>query len=52
MKALTWHGKRDVRVDTVPDPTIEEPTDAIVRGHVDRASAAPTCTSTRCWRRS
>src|SRR5215210_58492 len=31
MKALTWHGKRDVRVDDVPDPTIEEPTDAIVR---------------------
>jgi threonine dehydrogenase-like Zn-dependent dehydrogenase len=31
MKAVTWHGKRDVRVDTVPDPTIEEPTDAIVR---------------------
>jgi threonine dehydrogenase-like Zn-dependent dehydrogenase len=31
MKALTWHGKRDVRVDTVPDPTIEQPTDAIVR---------------------
>jgi threonine dehydrogenase-like Zn-dependent dehydrogenase len=31
MKALTWHGKRDVRVDTVPDPVIEEPTDAIVR---------------------
>ena len=31
MKALAWHGKRDVRVDTVPDPTIEEPTDAIVR---------------------
>ena len=31
MKALTWHGKRDVRVDTVADPTIEEPTDAIVR---------------------
>ena len=31
MKALTWHGKRDVRVDTVPDPTIEEPTDAIIR---------------------
>src|ERR1700676_1160318 len=21
MKAVTWHGKRDVRVDTVPDPT-------------------------------
>jgi len=31
MKAVTWHGKRDVRVDTHPDPTIEEPTDAIVR---------------------
>ena len=31
MKALTWHGKRDVRHETVPDPRIEEPTDAIVR---------------------
>jgi threonine dehydrogenase-like Zn-dependent dehydrogenase len=31
MKAVTWHGKRDVRVDTVPDPAIHEPTDAIVR---------------------
>ena len=31
MKALTWHGKRDVQVDNVPDPTILEPTDAIVR---------------------
>src|SRR5918999_4754296 len=31
MKALVWHGKRDVRVDTVPDPSIQEPTDAIVR---------------------
>jgi threonine dehydrogenase-like Zn-dependent dehydrogenase len=31
MKAVTWHGKRDVRVDTVPDPRIEQPTDAIVR---------------------
>jgi threonine dehydrogenase-like Zn-dependent dehydrogenase len=31
MKALTWHGNHDVRVDTVPDPRIEEPTDAIVR---------------------
>src|SRR5215208_3721323 len=31
MKAVTWHGKRDVRVDTVPDPAIERPTDAIVR---------------------
>ena len=31
MKAVAWHGKRDVRVDTVPDPTIQVPTDAIVR---------------------
>jgi threonine dehydrogenase-like Zn-dependent dehydrogenase len=31
MRAVTYHGKRDVRVDTVPDPAIEEPTDAIVR---------------------
>ena len=31
MRALTWQGKRDVRVETVPDPKIEEPTDAIVR---------------------
>ncbi|MFL6124023.1 zinc-dependent alcohol dehydrogenase [Actinophytocola sp.] len=31
MKALTWHGKRDVRVETVPDPEIREPTDAIIR---------------------
>ena len=31
MKALTWHGTHDVRVDTVPDPAIEEPTDAIIR---------------------
>ena len=31
MKAVTWHGKRDVRVDSVPDPKIEEPTDAIVK---------------------
>ncbi|MET8338339.1 zinc-dependent alcohol dehydrogenase [Streptosporangium canum] len=31
MKALTWHGKRDVRVEEVSDPAIKEPTDAIVR---------------------
>jgi threonine dehydrogenase-like Zn-dependent dehydrogenase len=31
MKALTWQGKRDVRVEEVPDPKIEEPTDAVVR---------------------
>ncbi|MDN3353601.1 zinc-dependent alcohol dehydrogenase [Actinomadura sp. DC4] len=31
MKALTWHGRRDVRMDEVPDPIIKEPTDAIIR---------------------
>ena len=31
MRAVTWHGKHDVRVDTVPDPTIQEPTDVIVK---------------------
>jgi threonine dehydrogenase-like Zn-dependent dehydrogenase len=31
MRALAFHGRRDVRVDTVPDPRIEEPTDAIIR---------------------
>lgn len=31
MRALTWHGRRDVRVDTVPDPTIIDATDAIIR---------------------
>ncbi|MET9293165.1 zinc-dependent alcohol dehydrogenase [Streptomyces sp. NPDC003077] len=31
MRALTWHGKRDVRVDTVPDPQILKPSDIIVR---------------------
>jgi len=31
MKALTWHGNHDVRIDNVPDPKVEEPTDAIVR---------------------
>ncbi|MCP2261332.1 hypothetical protein LX15_005053 [Streptoalloteichus tenebrarius] len=31
MKAVVWHGKRDVRVDSVPDPTIRDPHDAIIR---------------------
>ena len=31
MKAVTWHGKRDVRVETVPDPRILTPTDAVIR---------------------
>ncbi len=31
MRAVVWHGTEDVRVDRVPDPVIQEPTDAIVR---------------------
>ncbi|MFL6062809.1 MAG: alcohol dehydrogenase catalytic domain-containing protein [Marmoricola sp.] len=31
MKAVTWQGNRDVRVETVPDPILKEPTDAIIR---------------------
>jgi threonine dehydrogenase-like Zn-dependent dehydrogenase len=31
MRALCWHGKNKVQVDTVPDPQIQEPTDAIIK---------------------
>ncbi|MBD0392441.1 MAG: glutathione-dependent formaldehyde dehydrogenase [Microcoleus sp. C1-bin4] len=31
MKALCWHGANDVRIDNVPDPTIINPRDAIVK---------------------
>ncbi|MCB0998459.1 MAG: alcohol dehydrogenase catalytic domain-containing protein [Acidimicrobiales bacterium] len=31
MKALVWHGRRDVRVERVDDPRIEAPTDAVIR---------------------
>ena len=31
MKALTWHGKGDIRCDTVPDPKIEDSRDAIIK---------------------
>jgi threonine dehydrogenase-like Zn-dependent dehydrogenase len=31
VRALTWQGKRSVSVETVPDPTIIEPTDAIIK---------------------
>ena len=39
MRALCWHGKGDVRCDTVPDPRIEHPRDALIedapRGYGD-----------------
>ncbi|GAA4668911.1 alcohol dehydrogenase catalytic domain-containing protein [Gordonia humi] len=31
MRAVTWQGRRDVRVETVPDPRIEDPTDAVIK---------------------
>jgi threonine dehydrogenase-like Zn-dependent dehydrogenase len=31
MRALCWHGKKDVRIDNVPDPVIEHPRDAIIK---------------------
>jgi threonine dehydrogenase-like Zn-dependent dehydrogenase len=31
MRALTYHGPRDVRVEDVPDPAIEKPTGAVIR---------------------
>src|SRR3954463_15044057 len=31
MKAVTWQGKRSVSVEDVPDPAIQEPTDAIIK---------------------
>jgi threonine dehydrogenase-like Zn-dependent dehydrogenase len=31
MKALCWHGKKDIRYDTVADPTIEHPRDAVIK---------------------
>ena len=31
MRAVTWQGKRSISVEEVPDPRIEQPTDAIIR---------------------
>ena len=31
MKAVTWHGTGDIRVDSVPDPIIADPTDVVIR---------------------
>jgi threonine dehydrogenase-like Zn-dependent dehydrogenase len=30
VRAVTWHGRADVRVDTVPDPTLQDDTDVVV----------------------
>src|SRR4051812_11491052 len=31
MRAVVWHGRRDVRTEIVPDPVVQEPNDAIIR---------------------
>ncbi len=31
MRALRWHGKHDIQCDTVPDPIIEHPRDAVIK---------------------
>ncbi len=31
MKALVWHGKEDIRCDTVTDPELQDPRDAIMK---------------------
>jgi threonine dehydrogenase-like Zn-dependent dehydrogenase len=50
MRALVYHGPGERAWDTVPDPTIVDPTDAIVR--IDtRRSAAAICTSSRAMSR-
>jgi hypothetical protein len=33
MKALTWHGKGDIRCDSVPDPKIQDGRDAIIEDY-------------------
>ncbi len=40
MKALCWHGKNDIRCDTVPDPVIEDSRDVIIKVTSAARSAA------------
>jgi hypothetical protein len=43
MKALCWHGQKDIRYETVPDPRIEQPRDALVQ----RPSATSSTAASR-----
>lgn len=47
MKALTWQAKRTVTIEEVPDPTIIEPTDAIIR-----VTSTSTRSSDPSWTRA
>jgi Alcohol dehydrogenase GroES-associated len=49
MRGVVFNGIDDVRVETVPDPSIREPTDAIVRV-AKQGFAERTCTSTTSGR--
>ena len=51
MRAVTWQGRRKVSVDTVPDPAIKEPSDAIIRV-TSTKSVDRICICTRCSARS
>ena len=44
MKALCWHGKSDIRCDTVPDPEMRSPRDAIIK-----VTACAICGSDLHW---
>jgi len=37
MRALTWYGEQDVRIDDVPEPEIVNPTDAIIESSSSEA---------------
>ena len=50
MKALTCHCTEDVRVDEVPNPSIQHPTDAIVRITSTAICASGRTGSCRCWK--
>jgi len=49
MRAVVWHGKNDVRVDEVDDPTIEEPTDAIIRVTASAICGSDLHLFTKLW---
>ena len=47
MKALTWQGRRDVRVEDVPDPTIEQPNDVVIQ--VTTTGLCGSRSVSECW---
>lgn len=45
MKALVWHGKEDIRCDTVTEPEIQEPRDAIIKVTSCKVTSCAICGS-------